>query len=113
LIRIEQTLPRLPAHAGLVEINSTDFGFTDPRWSRELLQRAIGDEALIDGTQGMHKSLQNVPGSQEDLGKFLYLASTLELLGIVNNDLDAKHALAFDTNLCELDAIHLSPHKPS
>jgi hypothetical protein len=59
-----------------------------------LLEHTIGDEALIDATQGIHESLQNDFGLQRDLGKLLQRTHTLEFLGIVDNDLDAKHTFA-------------------
>jgi hypothetical protein len=43
-----------------------------------------------------------------DLGKLLQRTPTLELLGIVDDDLDAKHALAFGIDLqSQLTAVQL------
>jgi hypothetical protein len=47
------TASTTPAHEGFVQIDSADFGFTDRRWSRQFFEHAIGDEALIDTTQGI------------------------------------------------------------
>jgi hypothetical protein len=73
-----------------------------------LLKHAICDEALIDATQDIHESLQNVLGMHHDLGKLLQRAPTPEFLGIVDDNLDAKHALAFGIDLqSQLAAVQL------
>jgi hypothetical protein len=84
---------------GSLEIDPIESGFADPRWGRELFQQAIGDEALIDATQDIHKALQDVLGFQRDPGKLLQRAPTLQRLGIVHDHLDAKRALAFGVDL--------------
>src|SRR4029077_13486515 len=37
--------PAPPPDEGLLEVGSSAFPFTDLRWTRELLQHSIGDEA--------------------------------------------------------------------
>jgi len=54
------------------------------RGDREFVEHTISDEALIDATQGIHKSLQNFLCLHHDLGKLLQRTSTLELLSIVD-----------------------------
>src|ERR1700692_1236301 len=66
---------------------------------REFLEHAISDETLIDAAQGIHKSFQNFLGLHHDPGKVLQRTPALELLSMVDDDLDAKHALAFAINL--------------
>jgi hypothetical protein len=56
---------------GLVQIDSPDLRFTDLRWSRQLLQHRVGDEALIDAAESIHESLQNASGFRQDFGKLL------------------------------------------
>src|ERR1039458_539226 len=68
---------------GLLRSIPPDLRFTDLRWSRELLQHFIGDEALIDAAQRIHGSLQNALRVRNDLRKFLQRTSTPEYLRIV------------------------------
>ena len=65
---------------GLLRSIPPDLRFTDLRWSRELLQHFIGDEALIDAAQRIHESLQNALRVRNDLRKFLQRTSTPEYL---------------------------------
>jgi hypothetical protein len=47
----------------------------------------------------MNESFQNVLGLRNDLRKLLQGAATVEFFCIVDDDLDAKYALAFGINL--------------
>src|ERR1700761_3020693 len=93
---------------GLLRSIPPTFGCTDSRWGREFVEHAISDEALIDATQGIDKSLQNFFSLHHDQGKLFQLTSALELLSVVDDNLDAKHALAFGINLqSQLATVHL------
>jgi hypothetical protein len=69
----------------LVEVDSSNLGFAHLRWGWELLQHAIGNEALIDAAEGIHESLQNALGLHYDLRKLLQGTPTAELLCIVDH----------------------------
>ena len=82
------------AHARLVEIDAPDDGFADARRRRQLLEHFIGDEALIDATQGIGKPFQDAFQSGDHLRKLVQRTAAVELSRVMGNGLDAKHAFA-------------------
>jgi hypothetical protein len=53
----------------------------------------IGNEALIDTTQGIHKVLQDALGLHQDLGKLLQRMPTAELLSVMHHNLNEMSAI--------------------
>ena len=73
-----------------------------------MLHRPIGNEALIHTAQRIHESLQNAFGFDYDPRKLLQRTTTRELACVVNDRLNAKHALAFGIDLqSQLAAVQL------
>jgi len=86
-------------HSGLVKIDATDEGFAHPRGEGEVLEHFISNKTLIDAAQGIGKSLENGFQSGDRVGKLIQRATTVELLRVMSNRFDAKHALAFGIDL--------------
>jgi site-specific recombinase XerC len=95
----------LPVHHKLEELldeylKATGLG-SEP--GSLLFQAALGKTGRLSrralATQGIHEALQDALGFHYDPGKLFQRTSTLQLLGIVHDNFDAKHALAFGINL--------------
>src|SRR5271166_5116420 len=85
--------------ARLIEIDTPNDRFTDPRRRRKTIEHLIADKALIDTTQSLGKSLKHVFQSSDDLGEAIQQAPAVELANIMSNSLNAKYALAFGIDL--------------
>jgi hypothetical protein len=95
---------------GLLRSIPPDLRFTDLRWSRELLQHFIGDEALIDAAQRIHGSLQNALRVRNDLRKFLQRTSTPEYLRIVEYGI---YGISARLSAVTLRSVNVPPSSPS
>src|SRR5271169_3583359 len=85
--------------ARLIEIDTPDDRFTDPRRQRKTIEHLIADKALIDTAQSLGKSFKHVFQSSDDLGEAIQQAPAVELANVMSNSLNAKYAFAFGIDL--------------
>jgi hypothetical protein len=82
------------AHSRLVEIDAADKSLAEVRGDREMLEHVIGDEALIDAAESVSTSLEYGFQPGDHLRKLFQRPTAVEILRVMGNRFDAKHAFA-------------------
>ena len=87
------------ADPGLVHIDAADPAGAQLRGQRQLIQRAVGEEADIDAVQRGAEPLAHAGQPGDDLGKALQCPAAAQLAGVVGDRFEPEDARAFGVAL--------------